>query len=1455
MKTFLIALICCLQSLVLSAQVNSIASGDWNDPATWDTGVPTIGDVVFINNTHEVFINTAITVVALSVESGGILRMDPGGSINGTVTVTDGGTYSHNRNGGTVPTATWEDGSTCEIVGWVSTTGTSLNTFLASLNQSFYHFKWNNPGQTQLALTLQGNLSIVRGDLTIENTGASSSTKRRLVFGLSNGSTQAMSVGGDFNVIGNSAILINTTGTFTMNVGGNVNLNSSYVYTGDIDNWIYGINSSFGTSNLVVAGDLNLLAGKLNLVVKGTFDNSQIGGITIGGNFNFSAGELGTWTDGGIGNITFNGSKKHQYVLTSGSFESAPINYSVPLGDTLDLGTYVLGNTTTPSGTYTSNGATITRSLNVGGALSGNLFTSTKTFNSGSAIIYGGAATQYVGSEHPSTTGVTAVIDNASGVSMIAPVTIGGNLNLASGNILVGSQTLTLNGNLINNGHFIEVATTSSLIINGTGTFGTIPFSGSSSMANFTLDRTSSGTAALGNSIAISTNYIQNAGTLQLNGNTLTIDNNFTGSAKAINGTATSALIINGTGLMTGSVALTGTIGTVTLNQTQTVSATSNATITNLNLYNGIFDNASTLSMASGGLITRTAGSINNEPACTGTYNVLYQNSGSINSGAELPASLTKLANLTKEGTGTVTLTSNIRVNGNLLLTDGTLDAASTTITQVGNFTSNATASMSNSTITFAGSTTISGSTIPELGNVNVLAGSTLNLPTALSIAGDVNLNTTSVFNVGDGTITLSGAADQDVNGGGKTFHILDVDKPSGEVFLTGNVFMDSLLTVSSSNTIFNANGFLTLRSTSDKNYGNASIGPLLNNAEVRGNVITQRFVSSEGRIYRYISSPVVNAPVSQLQDDVPVTGPFSGASSCSGCTVSSPSLYFYDASAAAYQRYPDVINSETFEPGRGYVPFFRHNVTGAVTIDFTGEVNQGTMNLPLEHNPTNPIGSWNLVGNPYPSTVYWDDQATGLWTKTNISNSIVIRDNGRDNGTLGAPRFLYWNGTVGDENFEGEIAAGQAFWVETIAAAPQLTITENAKASATGEFYRKATPDVLVATINRTGYNGYDRTYVQLHDNAEVGFDFLDGSKFENDHFDLFTQIGDTKPLAINALNEIACGTTMNLGLRFKAKASGGYELNPVGGYKLSFDFKGYKFDQHEITLVDTYTNSSTIVSQGVSYSFVITSDPASFNVNRFQLQFDGRNPRIDLPVLISHAQVCSEDEAFVTVQESETGLNYSLQLNGQQYASVIGNGNEIQFAVLTDDLEQGINEIKVGVSGNCGDQVLTTVQHIQNNKADVAILVQENNQLESNFPSRPNAWYFNDALMEDVSGNRITANESGVYKVVVNIDGCASSSDEVSLIVNGKEEDQNLLVKVYPNPASKDLYVKSRVDNIKNITVLNAMGQLQSVAIKSTGNGEWLIAVENLANGLYFLRVNTTEGIQEIRFVKSDQ
>src|SRR5690606_37520947 len=99
-----------------------------------------------------------------------------------------GSIYRHNNaSAGDVPLATWDAGSTCEIVGLTDPVSPG------NLNQTFGHFVWNTPSLLG-DVNLGGQLSSISGNLRLVSTGS------RRVFFASGGSGYTLSIEGDLIV-------------------------------------------------------------------------------------------------------------------------------------------------------------------------------------------------------------------------------------------------------------------------------------------------------------------------------------------------------------------------------------------------------------------------------------------------------------------------------------------------------------------------------------------------------------------------------------------------------------------------------------------------------------------------------------------------------------------------------------------------------------------------------------------------------------------------------------------------------------------------------------------------------------------------------------------------------------------------------------------------------------------------------------------------------------------------------------------------------------------------------------------------------------------------------------------------------------------------------------------------------------------------------------------------------
>jgi hypothetical protein len=608
------------------------------------------------------------------------------------------------------------------------------------------------------------------------------------------------------------------------------------------------------------------------------------------------------------------------------------------------------------------------------------------------------------------------------------------------------------------------------------------------------------------------------------------------------------------------------------------------------------------------------------------------------------------------------------------------------------------------------------------------IAGTAFTAPSAaLNLKNNFSL-TSGSFAHNNGTLRLSGTNGQQAITSSRvnTFNNIVVTNTSATpaVSIESSQNLSGVLTLAN-NVVFDADGsqnsaILTLISTGDNPTKDAAIGVLPSGASVIGNVTVQRFMAiegpSNGRIYRYVASPLQNAIVADVQKEIPVTGAFTGTSKCSGCGTAA-SMFAYNEKAITdtnksgaadyddgYENFPVASNSEILTPGKGYAMFVRGNQITSALWDVRGIINSGNVTpvtLPVYYTSSGKAANdgWNLVGNPYPSTIDWN--AAKGWIKTNVDAAIYIRDNASVNTQVAA-----WNGVVGTNGGSSTIALGQGFWVKANGnGVPVLQADENVKAAGTQTtFFKKAAPTDLLRITLAKGTTR-DETIVHFREDATENYDsHADALKLANATFNLSTLMSGGKEFAINSLAPFNCSSTVKLNIQ--GAAAGSYSL----------DFSGYEsFPKGiEIMLTDNFTNNVIDVRKTTSYNFSVTAQAASTGANRFLVSFS--QPTVQDKFSIATQNICSGSDAVVNISNSQTDVAYSAHSKNSNIlsSSVLGNGNEIQVRIPAGTLLAGVDTILVTAAGNnCSQPVIKSIALNIEKKAEI-VSVENSKQCE---------------------------------------------------------------------------------------------------------------------------------------------
>lgn len=651
-------------------------------------------------------------------------------------------------------------------------------------------------------------------------------------------------------------------------------------------------------------------------------------------------------------------------------------------------------------------------------------------------------------------------------------------------------------------------------------------------------------------------------------------------------------------------------------------------------------------------------------------------------------------SNILDMGTGPFAGTGDFTLSANATLRVGSIDAAGAlqpgttggNLRNSGarNFGSPSTIEYNSATAQFIGTGFPSTATV-HLVNNNT-SGTGLTAPaTSVTLAGDFTNNGQFVHN--GGTVVFAGTSNvKEIKGSVKvTFNSLTINAGSAkpDVRLESAVGSDlfNVLNVTTDTTsTFDADGILnnrifTMLSSNDDDTRDASVATMnVLGGQVKGKVTVQRYMSKEGpvgaeNIYRYISSPVQNGSAADIQNEIPIMGSFTGTSVCTGCGKVQ-SMFRYDETVTGaigngYKDFPVNINTETLAPGVGYVMLVRGtNIAGGNTSwDIRGDLNSGSVSIPVTRSGATSADGWNLVGNPFASTIDWD--AASGFDKTNLDAAVYTTDNVNGNSS---PTYRTYVTGASTNSASQYIASGQSFWVRANSSGT-VTINENAKAAGIQtKFFREAAPkDFLRITLVKG--QSRDEAVVRFKEGATPKFDRnLDAFKFSNGGINMSTITEANEFLAINSMPSFDCEHSIKISI---------WNV-PAGTYKLDFSqFESFP-TALSIILKDNFTQTQVDVHTTPSYEFAVTADVNSYGNNRFTINLSAAaiNPQF----VASATDVCMGSDTQVTIQGTSSAVQYFVALtDGTEIASATGNDADVILTIPKNNLTAGQNTLIV--------------------------------------------------------------------------------------------------------------------------------------------------------------------------------
>ncbi|MEO6849892.1 MAG: DUF2341 domain-containing protein, partial [Mucilaginibacter sp.] len=586
----------------------------------------------------------------------------------------------------------------------------------------------------------------------------------------------------------------------------------------------------------------------------------------------------------------------------------------------------------------------------------------------------------------------------------------------------------------------------------------------------------------------------------------------------------------------------------------------------------------------------------------------------------------------------------------------------------------------------------------------------------------------------------------------------------------------------------------LTLKSTATKS---ASVAAMPAGSTITGTVNVERYITGGAgyRGYRLISSPVYAATVSSnnvysinyLQTGAYLTGNAGGGFDKTG----NPTLYLYREdqapsnttftsgnfwgisainNAPSYNYYTNGgATNYNIPVGNGVLFFFRGNRASAavgvetvatytpvtVTMSASGSLNQWQVIVHDWYTPASANLGWtnatanvtvrgfNLVGNPYASSVDWEQYNTTTTTTGIYANNVgtTIYELNPATGNYDT----YSVGGLHTNNGTRTIASGQAFYVLAAnASSPQIIFNESAKTATQNSGLNLFMADKAdVTALNSAAILQHlriqlakdsinvDDVYIGFNSTATNNYVFNEDAPYKpgNGQVSLATISSDHIDLAINKLPLPKLGQTI-IPLNVNAFADGTYKLNMTeitGIPKL-----------YEIWLMDAYKKDSLDVRNNLTYTFNLSkADTNSYGSKRFSVVIR-QNPALALHLLNFTAAKTLNGAQLVWVTENEANYsNFTIERstdNGKTFTGLTSFGSSdlgtygfldkypgsgtIQYRLKMESMSGGIsysNALTLNFS-NLNNTIAGNIMLYPNPaNSSINLIVNQNNRIAS--------------------------------------------------------------------------------------------------------------------------------------------
>ncbi|MEN9742466.1 MAG: hypothetical protein RLZZ65_271 [Bacteroidota bacterium] len=404
--------------------------------------------------------------------------------------------------------------------------------------------------------------------------------------------------------------------------------------------------------------------------------------------------------------------------------------------------------------------------------------------------------------------------------------------------------------------------------------------------------------------------------------------------------------------------------------------------------------------------------------------------------------------------------------------------------------------------------------------------------------------------------------------------------------------------------------------------------------------------------------------------------------------SLASSSVYFASNASNVVKKRDEVNNAwtalssgtpENLVVGQGY---YTQAIPSTSTINFTGGLlNNGSISVSgLTRTAGQGYEGFNLVSNPYPSYLNWDNV-----TRTNVDGTIWYRTH--DGAAMVFDTYVAGSGGVGT-NLNGTTVSNfippmQSFWVRVSSGSTTggLTLDNTMRShftsvsgSVAGLKSTGAEKDLFLR-MNLHNSNKKDQLIVYVNDQASNTFDQLDGEKMMQAGYPQFyTKAGDKK-IVINGLNNAKKQQALPITMELVSTGVHSFEIEDL---EISNGLVWLEDKQEEIiqalepgTIYEFYSNSGIIADRFVLHFQLLdgaTPTNAHNEVGAYAT-FNGKGANVHAEaagVVVIKLPASTEGVTDIQIRDAAGKLVYTGSMNNLETSVQLAEANGIYYVTL---------------------------------------------------------------------------------------------------------------------------------------------------------------------------------------------